>query len=95
MAGLAVDVCTGEAKVSVPDDLYEELSARLDRFGAPDAARRLQEGRSILREDKPVVREVLGRWRRSVATEPVAEELWELQTKLGRGLVGDWQGHPN
>jgi hypothetical protein len=75
--------------------LYEELSARLDRFGAPDAARRLQEGRSILREAKPVVREVLSKWRRSVGTEPVAEQLWELQTKLGRRLVGDWQAHPN
>jgi len=80
--GLVVDVYTGEARVSVQDDLYEELTVRLDRFAAPDAARRLQDDRFIRREDKPVVREVLARWRRSVGTEPVAEQLWELQTRL-------------
>ena len=69
------------------EELCEELAARLDLFGAPDAATRLRGGGSIVRADKPVVREVLCRWRQSVATEPFAEELWELQVEVGKGLT--------
>jgi len=82
-----VDVYTGVSGVAFAEDLCEELAARLERFAAPDAARRLRERRSVRQEDKPVVREVLGRWRQSRRTAPAAEQLWELQVELGRGLV--------
>jgi hypothetical protein len=61
--GLAAEVYTGVSKVLFAEDLCEELAARLERFAAPDAARQLRECRSVRQEDKPVVREVLSRWR--------------------------------
>jgi hypothetical protein len=83
---LAVDVYTGVSKVPFAEDLCEELAARLERFAAPEAARQLRERGSVRQEDKPVVREVLGRWRQTLGTAPFGETLWDLQTELGRGL---------
>jgi hypothetical protein len=82
-----VDVSIGRARVSVSDELRNELVARLEQFGAPDAARRLRDRGSVVQADKPVVREILGRWRQSVGTEPVAKELYELQVEMGKGLM--------
>jgi hypothetical protein len=67
--------------------LCDELAERLEQFGAPDAASRLRERSSVVQADKPVVREVLSRWRQSVATEPFAQELYELQVEVGKGLA--------
>jgi hypothetical protein len=63
--------------------LCEELAARLERFAAPDVAARLRKRELLLQSDKPVVREVLGRWRQHVKAGSLAEELWELQIELG------------
>jgi hypothetical protein len=71
----------------MPEALCEELTARLQSFGAPDAAKNLREHDSIVRADKPVVREVLRRWRQSVATEPLAQQLWDIQVEVGKGLM--------
>lgn len=82
---LAVDLYTGVSKVPLAEELCDELVARLDGFAAPEAARHLRDCRSVRQEDKLVVREVLSRWRHSLGTTPLAEQLWELQTELGRG----------
>jgi hypothetical protein len=66
------------------------LAQRLARFGAPDAAGRLREGRSLRLEDKPVVREVLGRWLRSVGPDQFASELVELHRQLGNDMERSW-----
>jgi hypothetical protein len=81
------DVFIGRAKVSVPDEVCEGLAARLELFGAPDAAARLRKQRSVARADKPVVREVLCRWRQSSDIKQFAEELWKLQVEVGKGLT--------
>jgi hypothetical protein len=78
------------SKVPFAEELCDELVARLEEFAAPDAARQLRECHSVRMEDKPVVREVLGRWRHSVGTAPYAEELWALEAELGRGLAPPW-----
>jgi hypothetical protein len=87
--GLAVDVFIGRARVSVSEGLCDGLAARLEAFGAPDAASRLRERHAVVQSDKPVVREVLGRWRQSVGTAPVSEELYDLQVEMGKGLAPD------
>jgi len=46
---------------------------------------------SIRTEDKPVVREVLGRWRRSTDPTLFPAALAELQQQLGRDLQRRWQ----
>jgi len=75
------------SRVTLAEELCDELAAKLEGFAAPEAARQIRERRSVRQEDKPVVREVLGRWRQSLGTGPLAEQLWELQTELGRGLA--------
>ena len=90
MDGLAADLYTGVSRVPFSQELRDELVARLDRFAAPDVARHLRDRGCVRQEDKPVVREVLGRWRQSLGTAPSAEQLWELQAELGRGLTPTW-----
>jgi hypothetical protein len=69
--------------------LGEELAQRLEDFGAPDAAERLRQYGTIHLEDKPVVREVLGRWQRSVGSEQSAE-LTELDRRLAQDIDVSW-----
>jgi hypothetical protein len=90
---LAVEISTGSAKFELSDQECDELARRLARFGAPDAAESLLGHHSIRTEDKPVVREVLGRWRRSVEPMGFSAALVELQEQLGRELWA--RKHPN
>src|SRR5262249_7113506 len=87
VASLGVNVYTGVSRVLFDEGLCDELAGRLERFGAPDAARQLRDSRSVRQENKPVVREVVGRWRQSLGTAPFAEQLWDLERELGRGLA--------
>jgi hypothetical protein len=89
---VAVDVYTGVSRVSVAEEVCDQLAERLERFGAPGAARRLRERHLIRQEDRPVVREVLGRWRQSLGTVPLAERLYEFQEELGKGLWAEPSG---
>jgi hypothetical protein len=66
---------------------------RLAQFGAPDAAERLLGHRAIRSDDKPVVREVVGRWLRSGAADEFELELIQLQTLLRRELERAWRSH--
>jgi hypothetical protein len=88
---LAIDIFTGTSTVALPEALCQELAMRLAQFGAPDAAERLLGHRSIRTEDKPVVREVLGRWLRTAGTDDFASELASLRRRLGRELENHWQ----
>ena len=88
---LAIDVHTGSATVALREYVYDELARRLAQFGAPDAAERLLGRRAIRHEDKPVVREVLARWRRSAGDTEWDSELAELHGRLGRDLNRNWQ----
>jgi len=88
---LAIDISTGTGSVALPEAICEELALRLVDFGAPDAAERLLDHRSIRTEDKPVVREVLGRWLRSARRVEFELELLQLQQRLGRDLDRLWQ----
>ena len=83
---LAADLYTGVSRVPFAEDLRDELATRLEEFAAPEAARQLRERGSVRQEDKPVVREVLGRWRQTLGRAPFGETLWDLQTELGKGL---------
>jgi hypothetical protein len=87
---VAIDVYTGTATVALPDGAHEELARRLAEFGAPDAAERLRTLGSIRHEDKAVVREVLGRWLRSIGPERFGDELTELRDRLGQDIERDW-----
>jgi hypothetical protein len=87
LAGVAVDVETRVSGVLFAENLREELASRLDRFAAHGAAQRVRQRGWVRQDDKPVVREVLARWRQSLGPAPVAETLWELQAELGRGLT--------
>jgi len=64
---------------------------RLARFGAPDAAERLLGHRAIRSEDKPVVREVIGRWLRTAGAAEFELELIQLQTLLRHELERAWR----
>lgn len=88
---MTVEISTGGARVTLSDEECDELAQRLARFGAPDAAERLLGHHSIRTEDKPVVREVLGRWRRSTDPTLFPAALAELQQQLGRDLQRRWQ----
>ena len=79
---------------ALPEDLVEELVARLDRFGAPDAGTRLRSQHAILREDVPVVCEVIARWLRTGGVEDVHDELYDLRGKLAR-LPSLWWEPPH
>jgi hypothetical protein len=80
---LAVEIHTGTANVQLPDDLYQELAERLSNFGAPDAAEQLRTQQAIRNENKPVVREVIGRWQRSGTPEASDAQLEDLANRLG------------
>jgi hypothetical protein len=56
---MKINVTGSGVTAALPEDMVDELITRLERFGAPDAGRRLRSQRSILREDVSVVREVL------------------------------------
>jgi len=90
-SALAIDVFTGTSTVALPEALCQELAVRLAQFGAPDAAERLLGPRSIRTEDKPVVREVVGRWLRSGGADEFELELLRLQTLLGSELERIWR----
>jgi hypothetical protein len=82
---VTVEVLFGSGKVALSDEACDELARKLALFGAPDAAERLLGHRSIRNEDKPVVREVLARWRRSAAAT-FPPDLNELHARLGLDL---------
>ena len=88
---VTVEIATGSARVTLSDEECDELAQRLARFGAPDAAERLLGHHSIRIEDKPVVREVLGRWCRSTDPTLFPAALADLQEQLGRDLRRGWQ----
>jgi hypothetical protein len=88
---LAINVFTGVNTVALPEALCQELAVRLAQFGAPDAAERLLGHRAIRTEDKPVVREVVGRWLRSTGADEFELELIQLQTLLRRELERTWR----
>jgi len=88
---LAVHIFTGTDTVALPEGICEELAVRLVDFGAPDAAERLLRDHSIRTEDKPVVREVLGRLLRSARFTEFELELMQLQQRLGRDLDHRWR----
>jgi len=92
---LPIEVHTGNARVPLSEDVYRELAQRLAAFGAPDAAERLLGHQAIRHEDKPVVREVIGRWLRSTVDERFGAQLAELYDCLGRDIRRRWKSSRN
>jgi hypothetical protein len=68
------------------------LAERLAQCGASDVAERLLGHQLIRTEDKSVVREVLGRWRRSARTS-FPPELDALQEQLAQEHRRSWPTH--
>ena len=79
--------------VTLSDEACRELAQRLAQFGAVDTAERLLGYRSIRTEDKPVVSEVLARWRRSAGASFPAE-LNQLHERLVHDLRRSWSAKP-
>ena len=84
-----VTIRTSRGTFTLRRETLSQLAERLDNFGAPDAAKRLRSNQSILPEDAPVAREVLGRWLKTLNDEQTASELNRARAQLGRDL------HPN
>ena len=81
---MKISVTGSSLTATLPEDVVEELVVRLDRFGAPDVSKRLRLQHSILREDVPVVREVLAIWQRKGGAQDANDELHDLRSKLSR-----------
>jgi hypothetical protein len=88
---MEIKVTGSSVTAALPEDMVDELVARLDRFGAPDAGKRLRSQQAIHREDVPVVREVLAMWQRKVGARDVSDDLQDLRSRLARVPSRDWE----